>query len=241
MNAFFSRLSERQKRTSLMALGLDPEPNLDNLRKWGAQRIIDYSRHICCVKFNLAFYLAHSGGGITDLKYLIDCAHDLGLPTILDGKFNDVGHSSASYAIFAFKRLRADAVTLNPLLGEDSVKPFADYSDKAIFLLGTTSNPSSRQFMSQQEYYSTLLELLEEFETGVVIGANMVEVISYFRVRSDSWLLCPGVGAQGADADKFMQQTQGEKVIVPVSRYLQNKADGIALAAKLQLPSAAAQ
>ena len=223
-----------------MALGLDPDSSVVNIRKWGAQRIIDYSRHVCCVKFNLAFYLTRVGNGAADLRYLIDCAHHLGLQAILDGKFNDIGHSSANYAKFAFQSLRADAVTLNPLLGEDSIKPFAAYSEKGIFLLGTTSNPSSWQFMSQHDYYLTLLELLEKFSAGVVIGANMVGVISYFRVRSDSWLLCPGVGAQGADVDKFMQQTSGEKVIVPVSRALEDKLAGVALAAKLQQPERAA-
>ena len=219
-----------------MALGLDPDSNVLNVRKWGADRIIDYSRNVCCVKFNLAFYLTRVGNGVSDLRYLIDCAHHLGLLAILDGKFNDVGHSSTSYAKFAFQSLRADAVTLNPLLGEDSIKPFAAYPDKGIFLLGTTSNPSSWQFMSQHDYYLMLLELLDKFAAGVVIGANMVGVINYFRMRSQSWLLCPGVGAQGADVGKFIQHTHGDKVIVPVSRYLDDKSAGLALANELQRP-----
>ena len=234
MADFFSNIRERQPKTSVMALGLDPDSSVLNVRKWGAERMIDYSGHVCCVKFNLAFYLTRIENGVADLRYLIDCAHQLGLLAILDGKFNDIGHSSANYAKFAFQGLRADAVTLNPLLGEDSIKPFADYSDKAIFLLATTSNPSSRQFMSQHDYYLMLLELLDKFAAGVVMGANMVGVINYFRMRSKSWLLCPGIGTQGADVDKFMQQTRGDKVIVPVSRYLANKSAGLALASKLQ-------
>ena len=219
-----------------MALGLDPDSSVLNIRQWGAQRIVDYSRHVCCVKFNLAFYVTRVSNGLNDLRYLIDCAHKVGLLTILDGKFNDIGHSSSNYAKFAFKGLRADAVTLNPLLGEDSIKPFAAYPDKGIFLLGTTSNPSSWQFMSQHDYYLMLLEQLEKFSAGVVIGANMVGVINYFRMRSDSWLLCPGVGAQGADVNKFMQQTNGDRVIVPVSRALDDKSEGLALSHKLQQP-----
>ena len=236
MNDFFNSLNIKQQSTSLVALGLDPDSSVSNIRKWGAQRIIDYSRHVCCVKFNLAFYLTRVNSGIPDLRYLIDCAHNMGLLAILDGKFNDIGHSSNSYAEFAFRSLNADAVTLNPLLGEDSIKPFAAYPDKGIFLLGTASNPSSWQFMSQHDYYLMLLELLNKFAAGVVIGANMVGVINYFRMRSESWLLCPGVGAQGADIDKLMNHTNGNNIVIPVSRYLSDKTAGLELANKLQRP-----
>jgi orotidine-5'-phosphate decarboxylase len=97
---------------------------------------------VCAYKPNLGFWLAEGTAGLRALQDLIASIPDH-LPVILDGKFNDVGHTAAAYARAAFETLGADAVTANPYLGLDSLRPFLERADRGVFLLTRTSNPSA--------------------------------------------------------------------------------------------------
>jgi len=96
----------------------------------------------CAYKPNLGFWLAEGPAGLHALQYLIASIPDH-LPIILDGKFGDVGHTAAAYARAAFETLGVDAVTANPYLGLDALRPFLASEEHGVFLLARTSNPSA--------------------------------------------------------------------------------------------------
>ena len=214
-------LEQRQRRcNSLLVLGMDPQPGVADLRAWGQSRIAACAPYCCACKFNLAFFLLRADSGLDDLRYLCACARAHGLSVILDAKFNDVSHSASAYADFAFQRLEADALTVNPLLGADSVAAFARYADKAIFLIAHSSNPGSGVFMGPDYYQRLLAVSADSANVGFVVGANALEALHYFRNHGEPWLLSPGLGAQGADAEPLLASTKRRALLVPLSRGL---------------------
>ena len=223
MSTCWNNISQRQRSLStVLVLGMDPQPDIASVRAWGEQRLAACADRVCAVKFNLAFFLMRGASGIDALQHLFTCARQQHLPTILDAKFNDVSHSAKAYANFAFEQLQADAVTLNPLLGVDSVAAFSDYDDKAIFLLAHTSNPGAAALM-QADYYCQLLRMFPQANIGLVVGANSPEVIKHIRQLSQCWLLTPGVGAQAADVEDLIAASAKQRILVPLSRSLQTE------------------
>jgi orotidine-5'-phosphate decarboxylase len=139
------------------------------------------------------------------------------VPVILDAKRGDIGSTAEQYAIEAFERYRADAVTVNPYMGRDSVEPWLAWKDKGVILLCRTSNPggSDLQFLRVGAGDTAVFEhvarlVAEEWNTmgaspgqcALVVGATFPgEIARVRRIVGDMPLLVPGIGAQGGDIE----------------------------------------
>lgn len=253
MANFIGRIQERtQAIQSVLCVGLDTTPqktpailnNESNPQLVWNRAIIDATHELaCCYKLNLAFYLNQGSLGIDTLKETIEFAHQYDAPVILDAKFGDIGHTAEYYAFSAFETLKADAVTLNPYMGEESIAPFRNYSECACFVLCLTSNVSRLDFqtlgipneeMQEIPLYQRIAEKIREWNTqnnlGAVVGATAPEELSIIRERLGSKIpvLCPGVGAQGGDLEEVLWAgyTGPGSLLINVSRAIINASSG---------------
>jgi orotidine-5'-phosphate decarboxylase len=221
-NAFTDKLRETQRRNrSWVCVGLDPvmqrlpEAVLshDDPLLAFAQAIVEATADmVCAYKPNLAFWLAEGPAGLHALKRVIDCITDLPdhPPVILDAKFNDVAHTAAAYARTAFETLGADAVTANPYLGVDALRPFLAHESHGVFLLARTSNPSAVEVqdlpVGERPLYEVIARLTVQWNAehpgtcGLVVGATYPDELARLREIAPSLpFLVPGAGAQGGD------------------------------------------
>jgi orotidine-5'-phosphate decarboxylase len=169
------------------------------------------------------------------------------VPVILDAKRGDIGATAAQYAVEAFERYGADAVTLSPFMGFDSVEPYLKYHGKGAFLLCRTSNPGGDDFQNQRlasvEGQPLLYEHIARLaqgpwnlngQLGLVVGATYPAEIERVRALAPTLpLLIPGVGAQGGDAAATvkagLRATNGQvsgNIIVNSSRAVLYASDG---------------
>ena len=135
--------------------------------------------------------------------------------TIADAKRGDIGNTSRLYAKAFFETFDFDSVTVAPYMGEDSVKPFLEFENKWVILLGLTSNRGSRDFQfgmqeNEMPLYERVLRKAQEWGTSenlmFVIGATHPEIFQRIReIAPDNFLLVPGVGAQGGDLEAVSQ------------------------------------
>ena len=216
------RQSERANR-SLLCVGLDPEPaRFPGEWRGDARRIYDFCAAIVeatadlviAFKPQIAYFAAHRAED--QLERLITHMRAVapGVPVILDAKRGDIGSTAAQYAVEAFERYGADAVTLSPFMGFDSVEPYLKYEGKGAFLLCRTSNPGGDDLQSQRLSSVQDSPLLYEHvarlaqgpwnlngQLGLVVGATYPAEIERVRAVAPTVpLLIPGVGAQGGDA-----------------------------------------
>ncbi|MGB0389157.1 MAG: orotidine-5'-phosphate decarboxylase [Ardenticatenaceae bacterium] len=234
MESFFDQVKALQgKNATVLCMGLDPRPHFisaedreaqNPLAAWGERMLRETADYLCCVKPNIAFYEAQGSYGWQALKQTIAVAHEIGLPVLLDAKRGDIGSTAEAYAVAAFHELQADAITLSPYLGRDSIDPFLRTPGRGLFVLCHTSNPSAHEFQSLEINGRLLYEVLAQRATqwservGLVVGATYPHAIERVReVAPDAWLLLPGVGAQGAD-EKAALAAARDNIIVPVSR-----------------------
>ena len=217
------RAAELQNR-SLLCVGLDPEPTRFPARlKGDANKIYDFCARIVdatadlaiAFKPQIAYFAAHSGGE-QQLERLMAHIKRVApdVPVILDAKRGDIGSTAEQYAIEAFERYGADAVTLSPFMGFDSVAPYLKYQGKGAFLLCRTSNPGGADLQGQRlasvEGEPLLYEHVARLaqgpwnlngQLGLVVGATYPAEIERVRELAPTVpLLIPGVGAQGGDA-----------------------------------------
>ena len=197
---------------SLLCVGLDPHPDripssYADVLAFNAAIIESTADLVCAYKPNYAFYEALGLEGLRTLQETIKLIPP-DIPVILDAKRGDIGSTAAAYARAAFEVWSADAVTVNPYLGGDSIRPFAEYGDRAVFVLCHTSNPGAREVQSWRQrdvpLFQHIVDLATEWvqpeQLGFVVGATYPSVLRDVRSRApDSWLLVPGVGAQGGD------------------------------------------
>ena len=194
-----------------------------------AKRLVQStSQYTCAYKFNHAFFAAQ--GLEENLAQIInDVKHtNPSIPVILDAKRGDIGNTAARYAEEAFIRFKADAVTVNPYLGWDSVEPFLNYRDKGVILLCRTSNPGSawiQEVGHEQPVYERIAERVHREENPnllLVVGATQLEALSRVRqIAPSTTLLVPGIGAQGGDLTEVLQRARrrdGLGVIINCSR-----------------------
>jgi uridine monophosphate synthetase len=237
---FFRRLEQAiDKSGSLLCIGLDPDPKrLPEWLKDDPDPVFAFNRHIidltcdlvCAYKPNIAFYEALGARGYETLKNTIAYAQQCEVPVILDAKRNDIGSSAEKYACAAFEQLRADAITVNPYMGWDSVEPFLRYKDHAVFVLALSSNPGAQDFQCLDGNGHTLYERVvdqavgwnDRGNVGLVVGATHPDEICQVRaIAKDEWLLMPGVGSQGGDLARALAnglRDDGSGVIVNASR-----------------------
>ena len=214
--------AERQNQ-SLLCVGLDPDPaRFPGKFKGDARRIYDFCASIVdatadlaiAFKPQIAYFAAHRAEDQLErlMAHLRRSAPQV--PVILDAKRGDIGSTAEQYAIEAFERYGADAVTLSPFMGFDSVAPYLNYHGKGAFLLCRTSNPGGDDLQSQRlasvEGQPLLYEHIARLaqgpwnlngQLGLVVGATYPAEIERVRAVAPTLpLLIPGVGAQGGDA-----------------------------------------
>ena len=216
------RNAERQNG-SLLCVGLDPEPaKFPTHWRGDASKIFDFCAAIVdatadlamAFKPQIAYFAAHRAEA--QLERLIAHMRSAApqVPVILDAKRGDIGSTAEQYAIEAFERYGADAVTLSPFMGFDSVAPYLKYHGKGAFLLCRTSNPGGDDLQSQRLssvegtplVYEHIARLAQgpwnlNGQLGLVVGATYPAEIERVRALAPTLpLLIPGVGAQGGDA-----------------------------------------
>ena len=229
-----------QQRNSLLCVGLDPDPARFPAHLQGrphailefCTQIVDATADlVCCFKPQIAYFAARRAED--QLEALIEHIHARhpGIPVVLDAKRGDIGSTAEQYAVEAFERFKADAITVNPYMGRDSIDPYLAYPDKGVILLCRTSNPggSDLQFLDVGglKLYEHVARLVaEEWNAsgncGLVVGATFPAEIA--RVRAligDMPLLVPGIGAQGGDIAATLAaglSTRGAGLMINSSR-----------------------
>ncbi len=216
------RAAEREN-ASLLCVGLDPDPERFPAHLRGdASRIFDFCAAVVdatadlviAFKPQIAYFAAHRAE--QQLERLMAHMRSVAprVPVILDAKRGDIGSTAEQYAIEAFERYGADAVTLSPFMGFDSVQPYLKYHGKGAFLLCRTSNPGGDDLQNQRLSSVEGAPLLYEHvarlaqgpwnlngQLGLVVGATYPAEIERVRLVAPTLpLLIPGVGAQGGDA-----------------------------------------
>ena len=173
--------------------------------------IIDATHHLCVAyKPNTAFYEAYGLKGWKALEKTINYLneHHPDIFTIADAKRGDIGNTSSMYAKAFFEDLGFDSVTVAPYMGKDSVEPFLAFKNKRTILLALTSNQGAFDFQTKQvegkELYKQVLETSKTWDNAenlmYVVGATKAAFLADIReIIPDSFLLVPGVGAQGGD------------------------------------------
>lgn len=246
---FLDKLDQTtSKNNSLLCIGLDIDLNRvpqtvlnkeDPIYVFNREIIQATKELVCAYKPNIAFYERYGIYGISSLIKIIEFIQGTGIPVILDAKRGDIGHSSAAYAESVFRVYKADAVTVNPYLGHDSVEPFLEYQDKGIFVLCLTSNPGAKDF--QRELFLDVAYEVKKWNKygncGLVAGATKPEELKEIRnIAEDMPILIPGIGAQDGDLEasvKYGVNKQGNRAIINSSRSIiyASKEDNFAEAA----------
>lgn len=289
-----ARLAATQTTTtttsSCLCVGLDPHTatNADEAFTL-CKTIVDATSHVAvCYKPNAAFFECHGSAGVDALTRLCRDVIPTEIPILLDVKRGDIGSTAKAYAKACYDVIGADAVTLSPLMGWDSIAPFVtgmyvccccesavppcskappslttvgahtsfsgDYADRGAFLLCKTSNPGSNELLTLPTGSSTDTPLYEHIARlvattyqsnctaflGLVVGAtDSVALRAVRKVAPETWILAPGVGAQGATVADTVQ-AGGNNVMVPVSRGISQAPDPGAAAEALCAELAAA-
>lgn len=249
MSRFSHMLAAAQQTTgSLLCVGLDPQPERlpRHLGDDPSRAVVDFiagiveatSDFACAYKPNMAYFEALGRAGWPTLEASMQRIRALApeTPIILDAKRGDIGISAEAYAIALFEQLGADACTVSPYMGADSVAPFCS-GDRFAFILCRTSNPGAhdvQDMLTQADASKPPVPLYLELarqaclwanaeHSGFVVGATApAQLTEVAQVAPDRILLIPGVGAQGADASATMAAlgASAERAIITVSRQI---------------------
>ena len=212
-------ISQINQKKSFLCIGLDVDldkipPHLleaeDPIFEFN-KSIIDATHHLCVAyKPNIAFYEAYGLKGWRSLEKTINYLNEKHpeIYTIADAKRGDIGNTSTMYAKAFLEDLAFDSVTVAPYMGKDSVEPFLAFKDKHTIMLALTSNEGAFDFQTQKvnnkELYKLVLETSKTWENSenlmYVVGATKAEYFAEIRkIVPESFLLVPGVGAQGGN------------------------------------------
>jgi len=238
---FVAQLEQAWQRSgSLVCVGLDPEPARFPAALRGApDAVFEFCRSIvdatadlvCCFKPQIAHFAALRAEGALERLIAHVHAQHAGVPVILDAKRGDIGSTAQNYASEAFDRYAADAVTVNPYLGRDSVQPFLDRTDRGVILLCRTSNPGARDVQDLDVAGRPLYQRVAALVAGewnangncaLVVGATYPRELAEVRAIAGAMpLLVPGVGAQGGDVAAVVangKNPDGAGLIISSSR-----------------------
>ncbi len=211
------------KNQSLLCLGLDPD--LTKIPKHLLNEknpIFEFNKiiientfeNVCCYKPQIAYY---SGQGAEDqliqtIQFIKK--HCPNIPIILDSKRGDIGPTAEMYAKESFQHYQADAVTVNPYMGTDTISAFTDYKEKGVIILCKTSNPGSMDFQNLEHDGKKLFEWVaikassewnQYQNVQLVVGATYPKELKKIRHLVDQMpLLIPGIGAQGGDLKEVL-------------------------------------
>lgn len=247
MPTFRERL-HRTARTndSWLCVGLDPDPAklpvggpvADEMRRFLLATIDQTKDQVCCYKPNSAFFEALGEDGHDVLSDVVNHARRFA-PVVLDAKRADIGNTAKAYAKWAFDVLGAEAITVAPYMGRDSVEPFFERPERGAFVLVRTSNPGGADLQalklaSGEHVYEHMVRLAKAWNqhnnVGLVAGATAPDELRRIRELAgpDALLLIPGVGAQGGSAEhaiRFGANAHGDNAIVNSSRAILYSAD----------------
>ncbi len=266
---FTDQLQGAARRSdSLLCVGLDPDPaKFPTPWRGDAARIFEFCARIVdatkdlvlAYKPQIAYFAAHRAED--QLERLIAHIHHTApdVPVILDAKRGDIGSTAEQYAREAFVRYGADAVTLSPYMGLDSIEPFLSYDGKGLFLLCRTSNDGGNDLQNlrlaadgdapAERVYERVARLAagrwaRDGRVGLVVGATFPGEIARVRaIAPHAPLLIPGVGAQGGDAQAAVANgwRADAPIVVNSSRailYAGKSVDDIGTAARVAALSA---
>ncbi len=237
------------KKKSFLCIGLDvdltkiPKHLLDKedpIFEFN-KAIIDATHHLAVgYKPNIAFYEAYGVKGWKSLEKTIQYINNNypELFTIADAKRGDIGNTSTMYAKAFFEDLAFDSITIAPYMGKDSVEPFLAFKNKHTILLALTSNQGAFDFQTKnveaKELYKHVLEVSKSYKNAenlmYVVGATKAEYLSDIRkIIPDSFLLVPGVGAQGGNLDDVCKYGLNHQVglLINSSRGIIYASDGL--------------
>jgi uridine monophosphate synthetase len=246
MTGFFSRLEARARQIdSLLCVGLDPHtadlaaPTAATAHDFCLRLIEATVDQAAAYKPNAAFFEALGPDGWGVLREVI-AAVPGNVPVILDAKRGDIASTAEAYAQSAFAGLGADAITLSPYLGRDSLTPFLAIPQRGVFLLCKTSNPGAADLQDLalagapgQTLWERVADLArawnENDNLGLVVGATHPDALRRVRqIAPELWILAPGVGAQGGELDAALRagmRADGLGLLVPVSRAISRASD----------------
>ena len=221
-----------KKKKSFLCIGLDVDLNKippfllekeDPIFEFN-KAIIDATHHLCVAyKPNIAFYEAYGIKGWKSLKKTIDYLNN-NYPeifTIADAKRGDIGNTSSMYAKAFLEDLSFDSITVAPYMGKDSVEPFLAFKNKHTILLTLTSNAGAFDFQTRncdhKELYKHVLETSKSWKNSknlmYVAGATKASYFSEIRkIIPDSFILVPGVGAQGGNLQQVCSHGMNKQV-----------------------------
>lgn len=216
--AFPDLLHGARAKDSALCVGLDPRPDRipEHLRK-AEQPLFEFCRAIvdatadlvCAFKPQIAYFAAH--GAERELEAVIRHIHQHhpGVPVILDAKRGDIGETARQYGRELFERYEADAATVNPYLGWDSLQPYLEFEGRGVVVLCHTSNPDSawmQEIPEDDPIYLRVASLVAQQDDPrllLVVGATFPERLGMVRKRAPrTTFLVPGVGAQGGAVDE---------------------------------------
>ena len=212
-----------KKNNSLVCVGLDSDVETDQFlfNKAVINSTFDL---VCSYKLNIAFYEAIGLKGIKALKKTCDYLKSKfpEIPVIIDAKRGDIGNTNKGYAKFVFDYLKGDAITVNPYLGGEAIRPFLDYKDRRIIILCRTSNPGAGEFQDPKVKGAPLYKIVAKNVAKkwnknknclLVVGATYPDELR--RVRKitgpDMTFLVPGIGAQGGDLKATLEAGLNKK------------------------------
>lgn len=239
MNRDFSSLVQSAWNLSsgCLCVGLDPDPSRmpegysirpDGVLAFCQEIVNAVAPYVCAFKPNHAHFAAL--GLETSLQRLIEHIHATwpDVPVLLDAKRNDIGSTAVRYASEVFERYEADAVTVNPYLGWDTVEPFLEHDGKGVAVLCKTSNPGAGWLQDHTVDDPLFLRVAEQVHKAsnpnLLMVAGATDIDSLARVRQtapSTTLLVPGVGAQGGSAEQVLEvgrSDNGYGLIVNSSR-----------------------
>jgi orotidine-5'-phosphate decarboxylase len=229
------------KADSMLCVGLDPEhARLPKHIASMKEPFFEFNRAIidatagsaCSFKFQVAHYSAEAREGELEKSIEHLKRNFPHVPLILDGKRGDIGSTAERYAVECFERYNADAATVNPYLGADSVLPFAKWADRGVIVLCRTSNPTAREIQDLRVDGRAMFEVIADLATkswnankniSLVVGGTYPKDLSTLRAQCGDGMmfLVPGVGAQGADINdvvKAGQNSEGTGLMINSSR-----------------------
>lgn len=227
-------LARMSKVRSRLCVGLDPDPrrlptgigsNAEAMLRFCLDIVEATSDLAAAFKINFAFFESLGPAGWETIAAL-RASLPAGIPVIADAKRGDIGNTSRAYARAILEVLNFDAITVNPYLGWDSLRPFFDCRGKGVFVLCKTSNPGSGDLQDltvggEPLYERVAREAVAQdasADIGLVVGATHPNALARVRyVAPDTLLLVPGTGAQGGSVADVME-TAGTNILLAVSR-----------------------
>lgn len=228
MKSYTLKLRQRIETVgSHLCVGLDPRAeHCDGaLKDFLLQVLEETAPYAAAYKPNLAYYEAFGSKGLILLEEIL-ATIPKEIPVILDAKRSDIGETQEHYAQALFDVWKGDAVTLNPLMGFDSIVPFLAYPGRAAYLLGVTSNPGAADFLLKPIEGRYLFEHLSDWqerasdlpgELGMVTG--LTHLSPDIQSKLPDWpLLAPGLGAQGGSPEVLCDPNRHAPNLINVSR-----------------------